>query len=418
MDVVELTRTLYSLHRALDSGPPFAERLPSAGNRTWTMVATSLFNCLREYPSRTTIFVGGKLPFVEPAWSRARTSMLSVWQFCAPGDPLHSQLIVPLAEEDPLSQEDFLLVRAGNFSFILCYKRPLLQFSFEPAVVARAQEVLRQRLVLSRPDLLTSFNRALETQPVVADRRLLSAFGRRLIEYGALTQESVEGNELDFLELLSHEIRTPLTTIRTLTRLLLKRSELAAPVRDHLEAIDRECNQQIERFELFSMAVDHQQGELALHPQAVAVDHILLSCLERWRKQADERGLALEVDPLSELPTIQADRLLLERVLSGLVDRLVRGLPVGSHIQMRAERAGLWLRVRIWITGAGAQNAAEAEADFGGPLHVESQTGTVTLRLPTAQGLVAAMGGKLTLRMRPDRESSTLTLYLPIQPLE
>jgi signal transduction histidine kinase len=203
-------------------------------------------------------------------------------------------------------------------------------------------------------------------------------------------------------------VRTPLTTIRTLTRLLLKRPEFLGVTRHHLEMIDRECTLQVERFELLALALDHEQGELALHPQAVAVDQLLINYLERWREQADLRGLALDLDPPQELLTVRADQMLLERVLGGLVDRLTRSLPFGSHIQVKAERAGLWLRLQIEITGTSHSE------DVANPFRVDSQSGAVTLRLPAAQGLVAAMGGKLTLRLRPDQEGSTLTLYLPI----
>ncbi len=407
MEAVGITPILRSLSRTLAAGPPFAEQLTAAGARTWSMAVAALVGFLSEHPARATVFAGGKFPLSELLSGSPVVPRL--WQFHRSGQKWPGALVAPLGAGDPLAEENFLLVVAYDFCLVLCHRSPTLLFSFEPSVVTRAASTLRQRLILTRPDLLSGFDNTLGDL-ATANLRLMSRFSRQLLLEGSRAQEAIDGTELDFLELLSHEVRTPLTTIRTLTRLVLRRKELTASTRQHLEAIDRECELQIERFELLALAMDHEQGELALHPQAVAVDQLLLSCFERWRVQADLRGLALEVTPPDALPTIQTDQVLLERVLGGLVDRLVRSLPLGSHIQVRAERAGLWLRVRIDITGG----AVEEPAASNRPYRVDSQSGAVTLRLPAAQGLVAAMGGKLTMRLNAEGES-TLTMYLPIQ---
>lgn len=408
METLGLAPRLRSLSQALAAGPPFAEQLGAAGRRTWTMALAALAGFLGEYPGRATLFVGGKLALQELVAACPLAPRL--WQFQSAEAKLAGAVAIALGAGDPLVEENFVIALASDFCLVLCHRSPSLQFSFEPLVVLRASAVLRQRLVITRPDLLGDFDGLLEKLPA-ASARLLARFSRRLLIEGARAQESIDGTELDFLELLSHEVRTPLTTIRTLTRLILRRNELSGQTRQYLETIDRECALQIERFELLALAMDHEQGELSLRPQAVAMDQLLLSYLERWREEADSRGLALEVDnPPTELPKVQADQVLLERVLGGLVDRLVRSLPFGSHIQLKAERAGLWLRLRIDITGGSVEEPAS-----GAPYRVDSQAGAVTLKLPAAQGLVAAMGGKLTLRLHPDGESSTLTLYLPIQ---
>lgn len=411
MNTIGLTPTLRSLSQELAAGPPFAEQLSAAGRRTWGMAMAAVVQFLGGQTAPTAVLIGGR--FALPDLLGSGTADLRPWIFQSSRPSGQSgSLVVPLGLADPLAEENFLLIAAHHYALVLCHRSPLLQFSFDPQVVARARDGLRRRLVLTRPDLLGRFDR-LFAHLERASVSLVSQFSRALLEVGSHAQEAADHTELDFLELLSHEVRTPLTTIRTLARLVLKRPDLVGTVHAHLEAIERECALQIERFELLALAVDHEQGELALHPQAVAVDQLLWNYLERWREQADSRGLALELDSPAELPAVRADQVLLERILGGLVDRLTRSLPFGSHIQVRAERAGFWLRVCIAISGPGA--GLEDAFDPGNPFRVDAQSGTVTLRLPATQGLVAAMGGKLTLRQHPDRESSTLTLYLPLQ---
>ncbi|MFP3325425.1 histidine kinase dimerization/phospho-acceptor domain-containing protein, partial [Planococcus sp. SIMBA_160] len=62
--------------------------------------------------------------------------------------------------------------------------------------------------------------------------------------------------DVELLQALTHEVRTPLTTIRMLTRLLLKRKDLGSDVLKRLRVIDQECSEQINRMELIFQATE------------------------------------------------------------------------------------------------------------------------------------------------------------------
>jgi len=89
----------------------------------------------------------------------------------------------------------------------------------------------------------------------------------------------------ELLKAFAHEVRT-LTTIRTLTRLLLKRRDLATDVSKRLEIIDHECTEQIDRMGCFSGRLNwkHQRAHSA-HLTAMSLAQVLQQSIPRWQNR-------------------------------------------------------------------------------------------------------------------------------------
>lgn len=200
----------------------------------------------------------------------------------------------PLFPIDPLASEQFCLVLSAEFGVVFVLGEnaalvPTFQFSFDPEVLHQVWQALRSRLHLTRPDCVEPLDAFVRKFPPSQPHyRLVSQFTRQLLEClpdvptlvekravalksptrrerGCSTGKSdkviqladltspLESSpeqflELELLQALTHEVRTPLTTIRMLTRLLLKKHRnLAADVIQRLKVIDRECTEQIER---------------------------------------------------------------------------------------------------------------------------------------------------------------------------
>lgn len=173
-----------------------------------------------------------------------------------------------MLSNDPLSEEQFCLVLTAKFGLLLVLGvdgsgNKAFRFSFEPEEVAKVWQLLRSRLLLTNPhfaigeldDLVTKF------YPIAPDYRVVTDFSHLLLKHSQLktTKPKTEQNlvaqnshrsDIELLQAFAHEVRTPLTTIRTLTRLILKRQDLAPEVKKRLEVIDSECTEQINRMEL------------------------------------------------------------------------------------------------------------------------------------------------------------------------
>ncbi|MEG4571984.1 HAMP domain-containing sensor histidine kinase [Microcoleus sp. N3A4] len=385
-----------------------------------------------------------------------------------------------LASGDPLANEQFCLVLTASFSLVMVLGEnsagiPAFLFSFDPQVVAKAWEVLRRRVTESDSLLANSdggFNLpvsqltnnstkldALFEQflPVDPNYQTVAHFSRLLLhnlpvgkeEAGRVKDERIDDGlsqrhqklsatninckspiplatkEVELLQAIAHEVRTPLATIRTLTRLLLKRPKLDPVVIKRLEMIDAECTAQIDRFGLIFRAVELEMSQAknsCVHLTAMSLGEVLQNSIPRWQKQATVRNHTLEVIVPQKLPAVVSDPTMLDQVLTNLIENFTRTLPSGSHIQVEVTLAGDQLKLQLESEhlpeGNGASTfAAKANAplrSIGPLLMVQPETGSLSLNLSVTKNLFRAAGGKLVIRQRPEK-GEVMTVFLPLQ---
>lgn len=385
-----------------------------------------------------------------------------------------------LAIGDPLAREQFCLVLTASFSLVMVLGEnsagiPAFLFSFDPQVVAKAWEVLRRRVTESDCLLANSdgsFNLpvsqvtnnstkldALFEQflPVAPNYQTVMQFSRLLLhnlpvgkeEAGRVKDERIDdglsprrqklsatdincktpiplaSKEVELLQAIAHEVRTPLATIRTLTRLLLKRPKLEPVVVKRLEMIDAECTAQIDRFGLIFRAVELEMSQAknsGVQLTAMSLGEVLQNSIPRWQKQAAVRNHTLEVIVPKKLPAVVSDPTMLDQVLTNLIENFTRTLPSGSRIQVEVTLAGDQLKLQLESEhlpeGNGASAfAAKANAplrSIGPLLMVQPETGSLSLNLSVTKNLFRAAGGKLVIRQRPEK-GEVMTVFLPLQ---
>lgn len=364
-----------------------------------------------------------------------------------------------------------------------------MQYSFDPSVIAQLWQHLRSQMsktatdqldqlnqqisqILSAPDyrLVTRFTQALlahlphrlgdsrassprdspEVQSIGGSSQPAPAsvsLGEPLLKASDTTQDlsrvrpvqDLPGDDLpedngakrpqdiELLQAMAHEIQTPLTTIRTLTRSLMRRKELSPDVQKRLARIDQECTQQIDRFNLIFRAVELEtapaQRQSSLTP--IALSHVFQDTIPRWQQQAHRRDLSLDVTLPPDLPRITSDPALLNQVLTGVVEWFTQGLPAQSHIQTRVTLAGHQLKLQFEAesdTKSGTNQLPcgldrKPLKSLGQVLMVAPETGGLSLNLDVTKNLFQFLGGKLTVRQRP-QQGDVLTLFLPLETRE
>jgi signal transduction histidine kinase len=238
--------------------------------------------------------------------------------------------------------------------------------------------------------------------------------------------------EVELLQAIAHEVRTPLATIRTLTRLLLKRPNLPAEViHKRLEMIDQECTTQIDRFNLIFRAVELEieQGrqnsrgnsnDQLLPLTAMSLGDVFQSSLSQWQKQASQRNQTLEVILPHKLPTVISDPTMLDQVLTVVIDNFTRSLPCGSHIKVGVRLAGHQLKLQLEPQPEKEGNSPFAVSpqsplkSIGPLLMFQPETGSLSLNMAVTKNLFHALGGKLVIKQRP-QQRNIMTIYLPLQ---
>lgn len=415
-----------------------------------------------------------------------------------PADPSAAEEKTPtslmLLPDDPLAGEQFCLALTPEFSLAMVLGeaadgQPAFLFSFDPEVVGQVWRSLEVRLLLTAPYTLKSLEPLVKQfAPVTPSYRTVTQFSRlmlanlpELIDFEAKRTISVvpasgyssdcssidapsdssepsltaanpsvpwsspaEASLEDFnppglsdtelLQAIAHEVRTPLTTIRTLTRLLLKRKDLNADVIKRLKVIDQECTEQIDRFNLIFKAVELQTNQTKSHQTplaAISLTQLFQDNIPRWQQQASQHNHILDVVLPAKMPMVVTDPTMLDQALTGLVDRITHTLPPGSHIQLKVTLAGHQLKVQFesqpqvesaWQGDNNPTNNANNTVkcgfapvvkSLGQLLMFQPETGNLSLNMTVTKNLFQALGGKLIVRQRP-QQGEELTVFLPL----
>ncbi|MGD1921206.1 MAG: sensor histidine kinase [Pleurocapsa sp.] len=359
-----------------------------------------------------------------------------------------SAVKLPLIPTDSINQEPFCLVLTANFGLVMVLGKDTqgtakFHFSFDPATINQVWATLRSRLVLAKYHHLEHLDSLVKHfNPPEPSYRLVTSFSRQLIQnipgakswipaktYSVETVSSTSESErfsaafahddstshveMELLQALTHEVRTPLTTIRTLTKLLLKRKQDFKPnVIKRLQTIDRECTEQIERMELIFRAAELESTPKTKSVELVpfALEQVFKQSIPRWQEKAQRRNVKLEFTLPQELPKIVSDPVMLDTVLTGLIESCTRSLPIGGHIDVKVSTAGNQLKLQVLSQASSIDNPFKS---LGQLLSFQPATGCLSLNLDVTKNIFQALGGKLTVRQRQE-QGKELTIFLPL----
>jgi len=344
------------------------------------------------------------------------TAALLTNQFLA-----HTQ-IVRLDADDWLT-EWFCLLITVEFSILVVSsaQHHSCLFSLHPEPISLAIALLQNRVQNSQQAIaLTQQFQQLGNLPLQVPTYAVMAKFATLLMTQAINQELPipEIQEVDIIKAITHEVKTPLTAIRTLVQSLLRRKDIVDKVRQRLEQIDLECQAQIERFSLIFEAV---QPNTHIPLELTNLDQVLQSRIKLWQEQAKRHQLTFRMICPENLPAIASNGYLLHQLLSGLVDKLIRTLPVDSHIELQVSVAGEHLKLKFQSDLRHHQSELPMLEAVGQWLMIQPETGTLSLSMLITKSLFKALGAKLTIRMYPTHASydgEILTIFLPIYSLQ
>lgn len=339
---------------------------------------------------------------------------------------------------DPLADERFCLVLTSHFSLVIVLGEengvPRCQFSFDVEDLNMAWKSLRGRMMLTAPHQLSYLDELVtKFSPIEPHYRWVMAFSQYLLQHQPvvnLTPPQPQSThsvseipaklaaDVELLQALTHEIRTPLTTIRTMTRLLLRQPDLSPRVLKRLGAIDRECTEQINRMELIFSAVELSttQPSQAVDLTTMSITQLLEQSLPHWQQQAERRNLDLAVDIPHQLPAVVSNPTILDRVLTGLVENFTRNLPSGSRIQVEVTPVGDRLKLQLQSSLEDDEQLPTAPSkrhSIGQLLTFQPETGNLSLNMSVTKNLFQLLGGKLIVRQHP-QQGEVLTVFLPL----
>ncbi|HEY7103407.1 MAG TPA: DUF4118 domain-containing protein [Mycobacteriales bacterium] len=255
------------------------------------------------------------------------------------------------------------------------------------------------------------------------DRRVLAAFAaqavvalrqRRLADAAAEAAPLAEADRTRtaLLAAVSHDLRSPLASAKAAVTALrspgmqwkdAERAELLATADESLDQLTRLVNNLLDMSRL-------QAGALAVHPAPVGADDVLPAVLA----ELGPASRAVQLRLPDDLPELDADPVLLERILANLIGNALRHSPADRPPLVSASTLGDRVELRVVDRGPGVREAdwQRIFVPFQRLGDTDNTTG-VGLGLALSRGLAEAMGGTLEPENTPGG-GLTMVLSLPV----
>ena len=236
----------------------------------------------------------------------------------------------------------------------------------------------------------------------------------------------------EFVSTVSHEMRTPLTTIKTLTRLLMRDGLDETKRREYIETISVECDRQID-FVLNLLDLSRiEGGVLRVTHELVDVHEVMASVVKSVSRAAEKRNHELRIEPKSDVPPACGDPKQLRRVLANVVENAIKYTADGGRIILSANKEDSQVAINITDNGRGIpaedlpilfdkfhrgrparHSAAMADGTTNAEFLEDADVSGVGLGLYLAKNVMERMGGRISVQTEVGR-GSTFTLHLPL----
>ena len=346
---------------------------------------------------------------------------------------------VRLRDDDPLSQEWFVLALGPQLAVTLCGldAHPLsgprgpkeegdrlfeTVWSFDPEVARMACDVVLDAIGSSAPERAEEVRARVaevtgaEVEPADVARGadnivagLLERMERlRMSEKRA--ERAASQAKTDFLSRMSHELRTPLNAVLGFAQVLeLNAGEDTREPLEHILHAGRHLLELIDEV-LDISRIEAGRLELALEPIDLAEP--LRECIAVITPLADQRDVSMVVTVPDGL-RVTGDRRRLSQIFFNLLSNAVKYNAEGGEIRVDGAVEDGWVSVRVRDTGAGI--AAEDIGRLFVAFERLGDTGEVEgtgLGLALSQRMAEAMGGRIDADSRRGR-GTVFTLRLP-----
>jgi two-component system sensor histidine kinase KdpD len=236
------------------------------------------------------------------------------------------------------------------------------------------------------------------------------------VAQGAIVNIESENLRNSLLAAISHDLRTPLTAMVGLADSMAT-EQAANPKRGaEIAAILAEDARRMATLveNLLDMA-RLQSGGVRLKREWVPIEETIGGAIQSLRTRLDERAVRVVLPP--DLPLVEIDAVLIERVIANLLDNAIKYAPGDSAIEISARVDSTdtpMLNIAVMDRGPGLPKGQESEIfeKFARGAN-ESATPGVGLGLAICRAIINAHGGQISATNRADGGAS-VTFSLPI----
>ncbi len=203
---------------------------------------------------------------------------------------------------------------------------------------------------------------------------------------------------------VAHGIRNPLASIRSSAELALceKGTTCSGCSLDIINEVDR-----IERWVRDLLTYSNPEGG---DIGKVSLPEALQRSLESFARDAERRGITVNIDLPPSLPRVQADEALLGQVINSLVINAMEAMPQGGQLTLAGEVEPRARQVKIGVRDTGVGIPADKLDKVFLPFYTTKPQG-MGVGLSLARRILRRFGGDITIRSQQGH-GTTVTLHL------
>jgi two-component system, NtrC family, sensor histidine kinase KinB len=202
----------------------------------------------------------------------------------------------------------------------------------------------------------------------------------------------------DLFSTISHQLKTPLTSIRMALHLLLeenvgslneKQADLLVSARDESERLNSIIEDLLDIRRL-------ESGNVRLNLAAVSPYDLVEEATAPFFRQAQDKGIRIEIELPADLPDVCADRSRILYVFANLLSNAITYSPVGGVVRLSAKKEDDKVQFSVADNGCGIAKKYQKKI-FDKFFRVPGQnaTGGVGLGLSIAREIMSAHRGRI-----------------------
>ena len=274
----------------------------------------------------------------------------------------------------------------------------------------------RLRTIVRLQQRAESLEAEVKERRQVEERLRVALVGEQMARAEAETANRMKD---EFLATVSHEIRTPLNAIIGWSHLLRTGRLDEATVTRAIETIDRNAKSQAQLIEDILDVSRMITGKLRLNNEPVDIASVINAAIDSVQLAIDSKDLQLEItlDPSARHTVGDANRL--QQVVWNLLANAIKFTPSGGRIEVKVERAGSNVQIRVADNGQGIgkdflpfifDRFRQADGT------TTRQHGGLGLGLAIVRHLVELHGGTINADSAGEGAGATFTIKLPQAP--
>ena len=253
-----------------------------------------------------------------------------------------------------------------------------------------------------------------EQQQAMADReRVLEQERAARAEF-----EDTNRQKDQFLAMLSHELRNPLNLILMQAQLLLRTNPFKDEKSRHTaEVIYQTAATQSRLVDDLLDVSRVMTGKLAMQQHLVPLPFIVGDSIGAVARDAEQKGIALDVNLTPEPLIVQADPVRLRQIAWNLLSNAIKFTPSGGRVVVSLVREGDEARLDVTDNGQGIEASALPHIfQLFGQQHsnLTRHQGGMGIGLALVQQLVDLHGGRIDVHSEGRDKGARFTIWLPL----